>query len=135
MDEIRSGSIVRAVGNFMLRLAAGLLSVLMARFGAHPASAKQRNLVVVDLVAVPIVPTSQQKCEAKMGENGPICNCCKSSRVRDGHPPRELVKLPIEITQSEVFNNRGIPVFLCEVCDEHELTLALAEHEKRIDNK
>jgi hypothetical protein len=107
----------------------------MARFGVHPVSAKQKNLVAVDLVVVPIVPTLQPKCEAKMDKSAPICNCCKSNRVRDGHAPRELIKLPIEVTQDKVFSNRGIPIFLCKVCDEHELTLALAEHEKRIDNK
>lgn len=65
----------------------------------------------------------------------PVCNGCKSSRKAAAQPPRELIKLPIEITNNKVFNNRGLPLYLCEFCDEQELFMALATHEKRIDNK
>lgn len=72
---------------------------------------------------------------ARANPNNKICHSCKSKRTSEARPPRELIKLPIEVTQDKVFQKRGIPVFLCEVCDEQELELALAEHEKRIDNK
>ena len=128
------GNIVRAVGNFMLRLAASLLSVLMARFGVHPATAKRRSLardsgVVRTVVILPL------ECGAPMSNETPICNGCKSTRVSGGHKPRELTRLPVEVTQDSVFNNRGLPIWLCEFCDEHELKAALAAHQKRIDNK
>lgn len=64
----------------------------------------------------------------------PTCNGCKSTRKREARDPRELVRLPTEVTQSDVFNNKGLPVFLCPVCDEQELEMALATHQKRIDN-
>jgi hypothetical protein len=134
MGEMIDGNIVRAAGNFMLRLVVSLLSVLMARFGVHPVTAKRKNLVAVDWVVVPIVPTSQPRCGEPMG-NAPICNGCKSSRVKEVRPPRELIRLPIEVTQDPVFNNRGLAIWLCEFCDAHELEAALAAHEKRIDNK
>ena len=64
----------------------------------------------------------------------PTCNGCKSTRKREAREPRDLVRLPAEVTQDGVFNNKGIPVFLCPVCDEQELEMALATHQKRIDN-
>ena len=72
---------------------------------------------------------------ARANPNSKICNSCKSKRTSEARPPRELIKLPIEVTQDKVFQKRGIPIFLCEICDEQELELALAQHEKRIDNK
>ena len=65
----------------------------------------------------------------------PICNGCKSIRASEARPPRDLVRLPVEVTQNSIFKNKGIPVFLCEHCDEHELEMALATHKKRTDNK
>ena len=69
--------------------------------------------------------------DAKM----PLCNGCKTIRKSQARPFRELVKMPIEITHDETFHKKGIPLFLCEFCDEQELELALATHQKRIDNK
>jgi len=135
MDAIRDGSIVRVVGNFMLRLVASLLSVLMARFGVHPATAKPRNLAAEDLDVVQIVVISPLECGPLMNNETPICNGCKSLRLKSAHKPRQLVRLPVEVTQDSVFNNRGLAVWLCEFCDAYELEAALAAHEKRIDNK
>lgn len=69
------------------------------------------------------------------GAKMPTCNGCKSLRTAQARPPRDLIKLPIEITNNKVFSNRGLPVFLCEFCDAQELEMALATHQKRIDNK
>ena len=135
MDAITGGSIVRAAGNFILRLVVSLLSVLMARFGVHPATAKQKSLAPEDLDVVQIVVISPLKCGEPMSDDTPICNGCKSIRVSSGHKPRNLVRLPVEVTQDPVFNNRGLAIWLCEFCDEHELEAALAAHQKRIDNK
>jgi hypothetical protein len=135
MDATTGGSIVRAVGSFMLRLVASLLSVLMARFGVHPAFAKQRNLPAEDLDAPQTVMKLQEKCVAMMSKENPICNGCKSLRIKSRHQPRELIRLPIEVTQDSVFNNRGLAIWLCEFCDAQELEAALAAHQKRIDNK
>lgn len=65
----------------------------------------------------------------------PICNGCKSIRTAEARKPRDLIRLPIEITNDSVFNNKGLPLFLCEFCDAQELEMALATHQKRIDNK
>jgi hypothetical protein len=135
MDGIKDGSIVRVVGNFMLRLVVSLLSVLMARFGVHPATAKPKNLAAEDLDVVQIVVISPLECGPPMSNNAPICNGCKSLRIKSAHKPRTLVRLPVEVTQDSVFNNRGLAVWLCEFCDAHELEAALAAHQKRIDNK
>jgi hypothetical protein len=70
-----------------------------------------------------------------MSNEAPICNGCKSLRIKSAHKPRTLVRLPIEVTQDSVFNNKGLAIWLCEFCDEHELKSALAAHQKRIDNK
>jgi len=135
MDGIKDGSIVRVVANSMLRLVVSLLSVLMARFGVHPATVKRRNLVAVDLDVVQIAVISPLECGELMGNEAPICNGCKSLRIKSAHKPRHLVRLPVEVTQDSVFNNRGLAIWLCEFCDAHELEAALAAHEKRIDNK
>jgi hypothetical protein len=135
MNAIKDGSIVRVVGNFMLRLVVSLLSVLMARFGVHPATAKPKNLAAEDLDVVQIVVISPLECGPPMSNEAPICNGCKSLRIKSAHKPRTLVRLPIEVTQDSVFNNRGLAVWLCEFCDAHELEAALAAHQKRIDNK
>jgi hypothetical protein len=135
MDEMKDGSIVRAAGSFILRLVVSLLSVLMARFGVHPVTAKRKNLVAEDLDVVQIVVISPLECGPPMSNEAPICNGCKSIRIRDGKSPRNLIRLPIEVTQDAVFNNRGLAIWLCEFCDAYELEAALAAHEKRIDNK
>lgn len=70
-----------------------------------------------------------------MSEVDKICHGCKSLRIKEVRPPRTLIKAPIEITQDSVFSKRGIPLFLCEFCDEQELKLALEQHQKRLDNK
>jgi hypothetical protein len=129
------GSIVRVVANFMLRLTLGLLSVLMAKFVVQNALDRLKNLVAEDLVAPLIAAKSPPKCGEMMADHNKICHGCKSVRVQEVRFPRILVKLPIEVTQDSVFQNRGIPVFLCEYCDEQELKLALEAHAKRIDNK
>jgi hypothetical protein len=134
MDGTTGGSIVRVVGSFMLRLVVSLLSVLMARFDVHPATAKQRNLAR-DLDVVQTVMIVPLECGEPMSDEAPICNGCKSIRVSSAHKPRKLTRLPIEVTQDSVFNNRGLAVWLCEFCDSHELKAALAAHQKRIDNK
>lgn len=135
MDAMKDGSIVRAAGNFMLRLVVSLLSVLMARFGVHPATVKRKNLAAEDLDVVQIVVISPLECGEPMSDEAPICNGCKSLRISSAHKPRKLVRLPVEVTQDSVFNNRGLAVWLCEFCDEYELKAALAAHQKRIDNK
>ena len=135
MDGMKDGSIARVVGNFMLRLVASLLSVLMARFGVHPASAKQKSLAAEDLDVVQIVVISPLECGPPMSNEAPICNGCKSICLKNGHKPRSLIRLPIEVTQDPIFNNRGLAIWLCEFCDAYELEAALAAHEKRIDNK
>lgn len=84
---------------------------------------------------VQIVVISPLKCGLPMNNEAPICNGCKSLRIKSAHKPRTLVRLPVEVTQDSVFNNRGLAVWLCEFCDEHELKAALAAHQKRIDNK
>jgi hypothetical protein len=99
----------------------GLLVALTAKRAAQNVL-DQRGSLARDLPAV---------SDVKM----PVCNGCKSIRKASAHPPRELVKMPIEITNDKVFNNRGLPLYLCEFCDEQELYMALATHEKRIDNK
>ena len=135
MNETKDGSIAHVVANFMFLLVASLLSVLMGKFVVRAASGRQRNLVVVDLVAVQIAQKSLLKCEETMSNNSPICNGCRTTRTREAQPPRELIRLPSEVTQDKIFSKRGIPVFLCEFCDAYELEAALAAHEKRIDNK
>jgi len=102
-------------------LVLGLLAALTVRRAVQSASGQQRN-------SARDLPVAS---DVKM----PICNGCKSIRKAGAQPPRELIKLPIEITNNEVFNNRGLPLYLCEFCDEQELSMALATHEKRIDNK
>jgi hypothetical protein len=134
MDGTTGGSIVRAVGNFMLRLVVSLLNVLMARFGVHPATAKPRNLAK-DLDVVRTVVILPLECGEIMSKETPICNGCKSLRIKSAHKPRHLVRLPVEVTQDSVFNNKGLAVWLCEFCDAYELEAALAAHQKRIDNK
>jgi hypothetical protein len=135
MDGIKDGNIVRAAGSFMLRLVVSLLSVLMARFGVHPATAKPRNLAAEDLDVVQIVVISPLECGPPMSNEAPICNGCKSLQIKSAHKPRTLVRLPVEVTQDSVFNNKGLAVWLCAFCDEHELKAALAAQQKRIDNK
>jgi hypothetical protein len=135
MGVIVNGNIVRVAGSFMLRLTANLLSVLMVRFVAHLVIAKQRSSAVEDLAVAPIVVKSRPRCGETVSPNHKICTACKSKRIQEVRSPRELIKLPIEITQDKVFNKRGIPIFVCEFCDAHELEAALAAHQKRIDNK
>jgi hypothetical protein len=134
MGVIRGGSIVRVAASFMPRLAVSLLSVLMAKFVVRIVLDRQRSLTG-DSVAHLIVVKSQPKCGETMSPEDRICHSCKSLRVKQVRPPRELIKLPIEVTQDSIFNNRGIPIFLCEFCDAQELQAALEAHEKRIDNK
>lgn len=55
--------------------------------------------------------------------------------MKEVRPPRQLVRLPVEVTQDKLFNNRGLPIYLCEFCDSYELSGALEAHEKRIGNK
>jgi hypothetical protein len=98
-----------------------MLVALMARSVALNVLGRQRNLEVVIL--------------AESGVRVPTCNGCKTVRTKEAQLPRELVRLPVEVTQDGIFNKRGIPVFLCEFCDAYELEAALAAHEKRIDNK
>jgi hypothetical protein len=98
-----------------------MLAVLTARFVVRNVLEKRKNLEVITLV----------ESDVKM----PECRGCKSIQIRDARIPRQLIRLPVEITQDKIFNNRGIPVFLCEYCDEYELAGALEAHQKRIDNK
>lgn len=65
----------------------------------------------------------------------PICRGCSSIRKSEARPPRDLIRMPIEITSNKIFQNKGIPLFLCEFCDAQEMELALEAHRKRIDNK
>jgi hypothetical protein len=106
----------------------------MARFGVHPVTVKRKNLAR-DLDAARTVVILPLECGELMSDEVPICNGCKSIRVSSAHKPRKLTRLPIEVTQDSVFNNRGLAVWLCEFCDSYELEAALAAHQKRIDNK
>ena len=135
MDETKSGSIVRAVVSFMFQLVVGLLLALEGKFAVRAASVKLKNSVAEDSDALQIVVISPLECGEPMSDDAPICNGCKSIRTASAHKPRKLVRLPIEVTQDPVFNNRGLAVWLCEFCDKHELEAALAAHQKRIDNK
>ena len=98
-----------------------MLVVLMAKFVVRNALEKRGSLEEI----IPV------ELDVKM----PECKGCKSIQLKEVRSPRKLIKLPIEVTQDKIFNNRGIPVFLCEYCDEYELEGALQAHQKRIDNK
>jgi len=76
----------------------------------------------------------QPRCGEVMTE-ARYCNGCKSLRLKEVRPPRNLIRLPIEVTQDSAFNKKGLGVYLCEFCDAYELEAALAAHQKRIDNK
>ena len=121
INQLRMKFLARVEAKSMFRVLLGMLSVLMARFVAQSVLGRLKNLEVVILAG----------SDATM----PVCNGCRSSRTKEAKLPRELIKLPIEITQDKIFNKRGIPIFLCEVCDEQELIGALEAHEKRTDNK
>lgn len=64
-----------------------------------------------------------------------ICYGCKSEQLKKGKEPRALIRLPIEIMHDDLFLNKGMPLFLCEHCDELELKQALEAHKKRTGNK
>jgi hypothetical protein len=123
INQLKTKLIVPAGAKFMQRLILSMLAALMVRIAARNVLDRLESLVKASLVE-----------SAVRRQVVPTCNGCKSSRKREARDPRELVRLPTEVTQSEVFNNKGLPVFLCPVCDEQELEMALATHQKRIDN-
>jgi hypothetical protein len=131
---MKDGSIARAVASFMLRLTAGLLSVLTVKFVVRNALDRRRNLVVVVLDAMPTVATSQKRCEEAMSRTK-YCTACKKARESRGLLPKELKRLPPAISHVKTFNNKGIPILLCEDCDGPALESALEAHQKRTRNK
>jgi len=135
MAAMKDGNIVHEVENFMLGQTHDLQNAQMERFVVQSALDKQRNLVAEGLDALQIVLTLRLKCGEMMETDNKFCHGCKSIRTSEARLPRQLIRLPIEVTQDKIFNNRGLPVFLCEFCDAHELEMALATHQKRIDNK
>jgi hypothetical protein len=60
------------------------------------------------------------------------CRRCKDERKRVGNEPKELVRLPPEVTQDSAFRRKGLPVTLCEECDSGAVGLARAAHAKRV---
>jgi hypothetical protein len=105
----------------MRRMALSTLVAAIVKFAVRSVLGQLKNLEKDILVASDVSPRT--------------CNGCKSLRTKEVRPLRELVKLPVEVTQTPIFNNRGLPVFLCEFCDGYELDGALQAHQKRIDNK
>lgn len=65
----------------------------------------------------------------------PDCGTCKDKRVEEGRPPRQLKRLPIEVTHSKDFKRKGLAVQLCEFCDGEALERSVATHAKRTEKK
>ena len=63
------------------------------------------------------------------------CTACKLVREANGESPRELTRLPPMVSHVKAFNNKGMPILLCEHCDGPALELALQAHQKRTRNK
>lgn len=51
--------------------------------------------------------------------------------MRD-EPPRPLTRLPVEITQHEIFKHQELPLVVCEFCDGDALEYALATNRERM---
>jgi len=123
INQFKTKLIALAGAKFTQRLTLSLLVAVMARIVVQNVldrlESSVRVLLVESVVRRPAVPT---------------CNGCKSTRKRNAREPMELIELPSEVTKDDVFNKQKIPVFLCPHCDEQELELALATHQKRIDN-
>ena len=60
------------------------------------------------------------------------CRLCKHARLREGHSPHEMKRLPVEVTQYHLFKRKSTPVTLCPECDGRALELALENHRKRL---
>jgi len=121
ISQLKMRLTVPAGARFMRWAVPAMLVALMAKFVAQNALDRPRNLERGILVA--------------SGAKVPTCSSCKSARVKESRPLRELTKLPTEVTQDKIFSKKGIPVFLCSICDAQELESALEAHQKRIDNK
>jgi hypothetical protein len=68
--------------------------------------------------------------ESPVAQAVDVCNSCKKEREKAGEPPRTLIRLPIEVTQSKMFKRKGMPIRLCEHCDGDALLAAQEKHEK-----
>lgn len=123
INQFKMKLIALAGAKFTQRLILSSLVAVMARIVVRNALDQLENLVKDSLVE-----------SAARRRVVPTCNGCKSMRKREAREPRELTKLPVEVTQDKVFSKKGLPVFLCEFCDAHELEMALQAHQKRIDN-
>lgn len=60
-----------------------------------------------------------------------ICSSCKKDREDTGKPPRRLHRLPLEVTQNDLFKRKGMPIRLCTFCDGDALEDALRQHQLR----
>ena len=95
--------IALVVGKYMLRQAPLFVAALMERFVVQS---------VLDLLR-----SSEKATPVVSGVVMPECRGCRSLRAIEKEGPRDLIKLPIEVTQDNAFSIRGLPILLCEFCD------------------
>lgn len=107
---------VSAVARTTQRLVANMFVAAAVRLGVRAVSAK---LTVSD-------------------EAGPVgwvvmpdCTGCKTEREKESKSPRQLTRLPTEVTQDKHFKRKGLPVQLCDHCDGDALEEALKAHQQR----
>lgn len=62
------------------------------------------------------------------------CRNCRGAQKKAGHQPRQLHRLPVEVTQDKSFQRKGLPVALCPHCDGEALSRALHAHKSRAEN-
>lgn len=60
------------------------------------------------------------------------CNGCKKEREKRHETPRTLYRLPSEITASQLFKNRTLPLYLCTHCDGDNIEDAIRQHDRRL---
>jgi hypothetical protein len=60
------------------------------------------------------------------------CRCCKTPLKKKGEEPRQLLRLPIEVTQDTSFKRKGLPISVCVECDGEAALLATSLHKQRV---
>lgn len=124
-------SIASAAVRFTLRPVVGTLVALAARSGASNVTVSrddsERPTPVVQDVVLPFGRMRFQEL------NMPECTGCKAEREDQKKKPRQLTRLPVEVTQDVSFQRKGLPVMLCAYCDGDALGEAVKAHDKRVE--
>src|SRR3954467_15907587 len=108
-------SYVSAAGRYMRPATLVLLAVLAVKYGASFVAGKPLDSTVHILVEWVV----------------PACSVCKTDREKGFKPPRQLQRLPSEVTMDNVFKRKALAVQLCEFCDGDAIQGAMKAHESR----